>query len=121
MRIIIDNLAFSESCFKYKDGSGWKATTLIQIVKEQKLKPFDLHLNSIDIGVMPFSIIDLYDFLTHFERVRKTSLKYPVILDNTGYIIDGWHRIAKAIIIGLDTVKAYRFHINPPFDFTGKE
>jgi len=38
----------------------------------------------------------------------------PIILDEDGELMDGRHRIMKALLIGLETVKAVRFDQNPP-------
>ncbi len=105
-----------ESKYVWNDGSGWKATTLIQHVKKEKLKPFKLYLNNLNIGVFPFKIEDVYDFIIHCQRVNNTSLKYPVIMSETGIVLDGWHRIAKAALTGKKYIYAVRFTVNPPMD-----
>ena len=109
----------SESKFVYNGGDGWNAATLIQHVKEKGLKPFDLPLIALDIGVMPFSISNVWDVAYHMKRVMNTSLKNPIIMNDTGYIIDGWHRLVKALLLEKETIKAVRFDDNPPFDFQG--
>lgn len=108
------------SNFKYNDGSGWKAKTLIAHAKKEECKPFKLYLNNLDIGQMPFKVDDLYDFICHVKRLELTDLKYPVILSETGYVLDGWHRIAKAILAGKKYVMAVRFYKNPEYDYTPK-
>lgn len=105
-----------DSNFRWNNGSGWKAETLIQYAKEQKLKPFKLYFSNINIGFSPFKIDDLYDFISHCQRVNNTNLKYPVILSETGLILDGWHRVAKAILMGKKYIYAVRFIINPEMD-----
>ena len=105
-----------ESNFKYNDGSGWKASTLIKEAKKRNLVPFRLYLNNINIGVAPFKIDDLYDFIVHVQRTKNTDLKYPVIMSETGVILDGWHRIAKGILSGKKYIMAVRFFINPKMD-----
>jgi len=50
----------------------WLATTLLQACKDQGLKPFDLPLAGIDIGVMPWSGLNTIDGIAfHFKRVNK--------------------------------------------------
>ena len=43
-------------------------------------------------------------------------MDYPVILSEEGWVLDGWHRIAKAILQNQRYVKAVRFKKNPEFD-----
>lgn len=42
--------------------------------------------------------------------------KLPIILDDLGYITDGWHRVAKAILEGKETIKAVRIQNMPAPD-----
>jgi len=51
------------------------------------------------------------------KRVQNTDLKYPIILDVKGVVADGYHRVAKAILEGKSTIKAYRLKQMPPYDF----
>jgi hypothetical protein len=109
-------IGVKDSNFRWNDNSGWKAETLIQYAKEQKLEPFKLYFSNIDIGFPPFKINDLYDFISHCQRVNNCDLKYPVIMGESGAILDGWHRIAKAILMGKKYIYAVRFIINPEMD-----
>jgi len=97
-------------------GKKWDASTLIAASKD--LPVFDLDLMSIDINRYPwrFENWSFYSFLHHNLRVENADLKYPVILDEYGSIVDGWHRIAKAIMQGKDTIKAVRFKVMPEAD-----
>ena len=121
MKVHIDSLNITRSKFSYSNGNGWQATTLIAYVKSQELEVFDLPLIAIDIAVNPFTVNDIHQFVCHMKRCQKTDLKYPVIMDESGYIIDGWHRVSKALILGHETIKAARFKENPPFDYLGSK
>lgn len=114
-------IPFEESNFKYPNGAGWRAKNLVEYAKKENLKPFKLHFDSLYIGFMPFTIHDIYDFITHCKRVHNTDTKYPVIMDEAGTILDGWHRIVKAMLAGEDHIMAVRFETNPPLDFEGED
>ncbi len=43
------------------------------------------------------------------KLVQETDLKYPIILSNTGRVMDGMHRVIKAILLGQETIKAVQF------------
>lgn len=78
----------------------------------ENLEEFDLPLYAVN---MNHAICQntLYSFLYHFKRVEKADLSYPVILDDRGYVCDGWHRVAKAILEGRTAIKAKRLLVMP--------
>ncbi|MBL4887882.1 MAG: hypothetical protein JKZ03_05435 [Flavobacteriaceae bacterium] len=45
----------------------------------------------------------------HFRLVNETNLKYPIILSKDGRIMDGMHRVVKALLLGNKTIKAVQF------------
>jgi len=45
----------------------------------------------------------------HMKLVQETDLKYPIILSKTGRIMDGMHRVIKALLLGHKTIKAVQF------------
>ena len=49
----------------------------------------------------------------HVKAILESNLDFPIILDEDGYILDGRHRIMKAILNGESTIKAVRFEENP--------
>ena len=116
-KIKIENTHISENKFVQK-GKVWTVPNLLTEVKKAKLEPFDLPLSCIDIGVNIFDAIDTpKELADHIKRCEKTSLEYPVIMNEDGLIMDGWHRIVKALVAGLSSVKAVRFEKNPPCVF----
>jgi hypothetical protein len=81
----------------------------------EDLEEFDLPLAGVNMN-HALCQATLTSFLYHWKRVEKADLKYPVIIDSTGYICDGWHRVAKAILEGKTTIKAKRLEVMPePF------
>jgi hypothetical protein len=54
----------------------------------------------------------------HFRLVRDTSLEYPIILSAKGRVMDGMHRVAKALMLGHDRIPARQFATDPPPDHT---
>jgi len=53
----------------------------------------------------------------HIELAKKTSFKYPVILSSDGKVMDGMHRILKALMKGKETIKVIQFLEDPEPDF----
>ncbi len=52
----------------------------------------------------------------HCKQIIDADLKKPIILDQDGQVMDGIHRIAKAVLIGAARIRAVRFAKNPPPD-----
>lgn len=91
---------------------------LIEVAKD--LEPFDIPL----IGLNIANLIDIHtmkDFVGHMMRVMEVDLSYPIILDDEGFIMDGRHRVAKALLEGRTTIRAVRFDETPDWDFTVDE
>lgn len=53
------------------------------------------------------------DFIAHIKLVNDADLSYPIILNENGALIDGKHRLAKAILEGRKTILAKRFVKEP--------
>jgi hypothetical protein len=47
------------------------------------------------------------------------DLAFPVILSSDGRVMDGMHRICKALLQGLDDIEAVRFVEDPEPDYIG--
>ena len=96
----------------------WIISKLIEAAKD--LEPFDMPLMGLNI----FSLVEIAsmsDFVGHMKRVMEVDLSYPIILDEEGFIMDGRHRVAKALLEGRTTITAVRFDETPPYDFTVDE
>jgi hypothetical protein len=57
--------------------------------------------------------LTLRDMVTHMQAVNNADLSYPIILDEDGEVMDGRHRIMKALLNNEKTIKAVRFDKNP--------
>ena len=77
---------------------------------------------SLEVFDAPLNCLDLYkkydvtmrEFVMHMNAILAADLNYPIIIGEDGEILDGRHRIMKALHLGLTTVKAVRFDKNPP-------
>ena len=57
----------------------------------------------------------------HMRLVEETDLEYPIILSSNGRIMDGMHRVVKALVQGLKSIEAVRFTVDPEPDFVGRK
>lgn len=55
----------------------------------------------------------------HARLVEAADLGFPVVLCAEGRVMDGMHRVAKALLEGRATVPAVRFPETPPPDYVG--
>lgn len=98
----------------------WDVHRLIRLSKD--LKPVDVPLSDIkeldelwwfqteDDPPTPRSIAD------HFGLMQETDLRFPIILCADGRLMDGMHRVLKALVAGRDTIQAVRLEPTPPPD-----
>jgi len=60
--------------------------------------------------------LSLRDMVMHMNAVMEADLKTPIILDEDGELMDGRHRIMRAMLYGDKTILAVRFEENPEPD-----
>jgi hypothetical protein len=111
----IDGCAVADNIYS-DDGKVWIVTNLIARAKD--MEPFDLPLAAIYSGseVWP-PVGSAYGIAHHVRRALDVNTEYPIILCQRGFIMDGWHRVLRALIDGKATIKAVRFEETPPYDY----
>lgn len=57
--------------------------------------------------------------LEHMELIEQADLGYPIILAADGTVMDGMHRVARAVREGRTEVEAVQFAEDPEPDFVG--
>ncbi len=55
----------------------------------------------------------------HARLMQDCDFVHPVILSRDGRVMDGMHRICKALLLGLDDIEAVRFEDDPAPDHVG--
>ncbi len=99
----------------------WSVERLIQLSEYLPIKEIDptaiaelrenhwyFHDSSIP---SPFNIIE------HTRLINECDLSFPVILDSDGRVMDGMHRICKAVLVGEAMIPAKQFENDPEPDF----
>lgn len=87
----------------------WSVARLIQLSKDMPI--MDVPLDH--LCVYQKYDLTLREMVMHMRAVQNADLSYPIILDEDGDIMDGRHRIMKALLNGEKTIKAVRFDENP--------
>ena len=57
--------------------------------------------------------------MQHMRLIDEADLSHPIILDQDGRVMDGMHRVCKAVRDGKDQILAFRFVTDPEPDFVG--
>jgi|SRR5687768_17961386 len=58
--------------------------------------------------------------LEHMRLIDEVDLSFPIILGADGRVMDGMHRVAKAILQGASEIQAVRFTVDPDPDYIGR-
>lgn len=101
----------------------WDIDRLLRLASAQD--PVDWPLESIRELDEPFWFSGAGDTPTcrrvaeHAKLIHETSLDYPIIVDPEGRVLDGMHRVCKALLAGLKTIKAVKLPVMPEPDFVG--
>lgn len=113
--VVIENAPLSDNTFECGNRV-WVVANLIE--KARDLPVFDLPLIGLNAGSSVWSpISSAYGLAKAMRRVLDVDLRYPIILDQDGFIMDGWNRVCKALVQGHATIKAVRFEKTPPHDY----
>lgn len=104
------------SCFVEHTGNVWKVETLIDA--SAKLNVFKFYLDKISLEYpMAWHLTNVRDIIVHFNRINNANLHTPIILRPDGRVMNGWHRIIKAMTQKREYVLAKQFIKVPLPDF----
>lgn len=88
----------------------WSVSRLFELSKD--LPVMEIPLNHLNIWYK-YENLTLREMVMHIKAVNDADLNYPIILNEDGELMDGRHRIMKALLNGYETIKAVRFDENP--------
>ena len=58
--------------------------------------------------------------IAHLRLIDEADLAYPIILSADGSVMDGMHRVAKAVLQRQDSIEAVQFDVDPEPDHIGR-
>jgi hypothetical protein len=87
----------------------WSVARLVQLSKDFPVMNVPLN----HLSTWKKYDITLRELAGHVKAVLNADLSFPIILDEDNEIMDGRHRLIKAMIEGHKTIKAVRFEENP--------
>ena len=88
----------------------WSVPRLFELARE--LQVMDVPLNHLNL-YYTYEKLTLREMVMHMKAVNEADLEMPIILDEDGELMDGRHRLMKAMLTGAETIKAVRFDENP--------
>ncbi len=53
----------------------------------------------------------------HIQLVEAVDPSFPIILASDGRVMDGMHRVARAVLAGERTIRAVQFDVDPEPDY----
>jgi hypothetical protein len=99
-----------DSQFCWIGTDGWSVPRLFELARN--LSVIEMPLDHLCIGQV-YNDLTIKDMVMHFRAVEDADLTHPIILSEHGEIMDGRHRVMKALMLNHSTIKAVRFEENP--------
>lgn len=88
----------------------WSVPRLFEL--SRSLPVMDVPLNHLSLWYT-YEKLTLREMVMHMKAVNDADLDKPIILDEDGELMDGRHRLMRAMLNGDATIKAVRFEENP--------
>ena len=99
----------------------WDVDNLISLTKELEIENIDLtKINEFEETYWYNEEVDsptCRSITQHIKLVNDSDLNYPIIICPDGKLMDGMHRVVKANLLELKTIKAYRLSTLPKPDY----
>ena len=119
MSKLLDRIAPEESfgnSYASSCGDTWSAELLYKEVERQKIKSECFELKYVNTSESPFRMDRLCDYIYHARRILNADYSIPIIVSPLGGILDGYHRVAHAILDGKTRIRCYRLKEMPEPD-----
>lgn len=94
------------------EGRRLNVSKLIELAKD--LPVFDIQIAGMWLGGQTFEPTGcIYGMVEHLKRVMTVDITQPIILGADGHIMDGNHRVMRALLDGRTHIPAKRFVVQP--------
>ena len=121
MKVKIDKIWDHAGRCRYGETvDGQRETWIVANLWEQAkdLPVQEMPMSALNLWSLHPKVKTMRDFVAHMKNVLEADMSYPIILDEDGWVMDGRHRIAKALLEGHEKIKFVRFDITPSPDLT---
>ena len=108
--------------YHFRPGEGgpraWDVDRLVALARH--LEPHPVLLSAIrEIDERYWGEMTCRDVAEHARLIHECDLGFPIILSSDGRVMDGMHRVLKALIQGKSHIDAVRFAVDPEPDYIG--
>lgn len=101
--------------YRNKQGDGWLISNLVAAAQAANLPVQSMLLSELaDKQWKAFDGKSRNDVARHVQLILAADLSYPILLSAEGHVMDGNHRIVKAILLGRENISYQQFEVNPP-------
>lgn len=98
----------------------WDVDRLVELARDLRVK--QVPVDSIwELDTPYWSQLTARDVAEHVRLVQQVDLSYPIILGVDGRVMDGMHRVVRALVEGQTTISAVQFDVHPDPDFENCE
>lgn len=97
----------------------WDVDRLVRLSRELPVRALPLtEIRELDEAVFGEDEAPTWrSFAAHVRLVYEADLGYPIIRAADGAVMDGMHRVIKALVQGRGTIDAVQFAADPPPDY----
>ena len=97
----------------------WDVDRLIELSRDLPVEHLEVSsISQLDTAYWsPTQPLTVRQIAEHFRLVREVDPSYPIILAADGRVMDGMHRVIRALLDGRTTIPAVQFEFQPEPDF----
>lgn len=97
----------------------WDVDRLVQLSQEFSVRAVPLaEIHELDEAIFGEDEAPTWrSFAAHVRLVRDADLSYPIIRAANGAVMDGMHRVTKALVEDRTTIEAVQFVVDPAPDY----
>lgn len=101
--------------------NAWDVDRLVELTKDFPVKDVNLEsiweLDSVYWFNDGDEVPTVRNIVDHMRLVNQVDLSYPIILGSNGCVMDGMHRVVRALLEGHRTIRAVQFEVDPEPDY----
>lgn len=98
----------------------WDIDHLIELTKDLPILQLPLSdIQEIDEPYWFNTLPTCRNIAEHIRLIDKADLSYPIILSPKGRVMDGMHRVIKALLNNIEFIKVVQLTTDPQPDFIG--
>ena len=100
----------------------WDVDRLVELSREFSLRAVPLaEIRELDEAIFGEGEATTWrSFAAHVRLVQDADSSYPIIRAADGAVMDGMHRVTKALVEGRASIDAVQFAVDPAPDYVGR-